>query len=59
MTSEYTRYLVVGHCCRDWPMTPKALGHWGRCGLCGEVPKQIDKTIEQYQEEQDAKEKKS
>lgn len=58
MSSEYTRFLVVGHCCRDWPMTPPALAHWGRCGLCGQVPKQTDKTIEQYMQERNQGEEK-
>lgn len=25
----------IGFCCREWVL---AIGHKGRCGLCGEVP---------------------
>ena len=49
--SEYTKILVVGHCCRDWPMIPFV--RWGRCGDCGETPERTDKSIEQYMAERE------
>lgn len=51
--SDLTDYLVIFHCCRDWPCNP--LAKIGRCGYCGEVPEWTNKTVAQYMTEREAK----
>lgn len=57
MTPQEKQYwlasLIIVHCCRDWPLSPY-MG-WGRCGICGEHPTRIEKTVDQYMAERKAR----
>ena len=49
--SDGSKFVAVVRCCREWPVY-KFIG-WGKCGLCGQRPELIEKTIEQYMRERE------
>ena len=35
--------IITLRCCRDWPChESQAYGHYGRCGICRQIPEIID-----------------